>query len=271
MELPGLRKRAKTPTKSMNSLRNTQKYIKGNSSLFSLLIKRLKRTIFFVRRPQYYISHTMPQWSLVTRYWLARFHPRNVSLEHLCCHRLPQGVRAQANQGNTSGNTRRCIGFCAPGKGEIHVIILRKGVGNSKFCIIIHGNHNVATGVYYFTQPIYVGIGNTKLRKGKCAFSSHRNRWCPGDDSLEDWEWMTCQNVVRQNGVGLQKKGSANGLLNKASSLRAHHAFYYTTTTWKCLISRFMEDINEQRRNFLSLSKLECSPQEINSRKICPH
>ena len=29
--------------------------------------------------------------------------------------------------------------------------------------------------------------------------------------------------------------------------------------------------LNERRRNFLSLSKLECSPQEINSREICLH
>ena len=30
-----------------------------------------------------------------------------------------------------------------------------------------------------------------------------------------------------------------------------------------------MEYENKLRRNFLSLSKLECSPQEINSREIC--
>ena len=33
-------------------------------------------------------------------------------------------------------------------------------------------------------------------------------------------------------------------------------ARFCTTTTWKCLISRFMEDINEQRRNLISLSVL---------------
>ena len=32
-----------------------------------------------------------------------------------------------------------------------------------------------------------------------------------------------------------------------------------------------MEDVNKRRRNFLSLSKLECGPQEINSREICLH
>ena len=33
-----------------------------------------------------------------------------------------------------------------------------------------------------------------------------------------------------------------------------------------------MEDVNKRRRIFLSLSKLECGPQEINSREyICLH
>ena len=32
-----------------------------------------------------------------------------------------------------------------------------------------------------------------------------------------------------------------------------------------------MEDINKRRRSFLSLSNLECSPKEINSREIHLH
>ena len=45
-----------------------------------------------------------------------------------------------------------------------------------------------------------------------------------------------------------------------------------TTTTWKCLISRFMEDaVNEWRQSFLSLSKLEGGPQGINFREIRWH
>ena len=41
-----------------------------------------------------------------------------------------------------------------------------------------------------------------------------------------------------------------------------------TTTTWKCLIASFMKDINKRRRISFSLSKVECGPQEINSREI---
>ena len=44
-----------------------------------------------------------------------------------------------------------------------------------------------------------------------------------------------------------------------------------TTTTWKCLIASFMEDVNKRRRISFSLSKLECGPQEINSREIRLH
>ena len=45
-----------------------------------------------------------------------------------------------------------------------------------------------------------------------------------------------------------------------------------TTTMWKCLIWRFMEDLNKRPRIiFISLSKLERSPQKINSREIHLH
>ena len=40
---------------------------------------------------------------------------------------------------------------------------------------------------------------------------------------------------------------------------------------WKCLILCFMEDVKRRRRIFLSLSKFECGPEDINSREICLH
>ena len=43
---------------------------------------------------------------------------------------------------------------------------------------------------------------------------------------------------------------------------------FCTTTTWKCLISRFMKNVNKQRRNFISLSEHGYSPLEFNSRRI---
>ena len=67
------------------------------------------------------------------------------------------------------------------------------------------------------------------------------------------------------------------GLISKTTTLHVHHTFWtflcrhYTTKTWKCLLSRFMENVNKRRRNFFSLSKLESGPQEINSKEIRPH
>ena len=40
---------------------------------------------------------------------------------------------------------------------------------------------------------------------------------------------------------------------------------------WKMPNFTFYQGCNKWWWNFLSLSKLECGPQEINSRKICPH
>ena len=69
----------------------------------------------------------------------------------------------------------------------------------------------------------------------------------------------------------------AIGLISKTTTLHVQHTFLYislrhcTTTAWKSLISRFIEDVNKRQRIFLSLSKLECGPQEINSREIRLH
>ena len=43
------------------------------------------------------------------------------------------------------------------------------------------------------------------------------------------------------------------------------------TTTWKCLIASFMEEVNKRQRISFSLSKLECGPHEIISREIRLH
>ena len=55
-----------------------------------------------------------------------------------------------------------------------------------------------------------------------------------------------------------------------------HHAFLYisrrhcTITTWKCLISRFVEDVNT-RRLYFSFPELRYSPLDFNSRESCQH
>ena len=81
------------------------------------------------------------------------------------------------------------------------------------------------------------------------------------------------------DGNGNENAKKAIGLLSKTTILHVLHICGFckflcrhcTTTTWKCLISRFMEDVTKRRRIFLSFSKLGCGPQEINSRKIRLH
>ena len=43
---------------------------------------------------------------------------------------------------------------------------------------------------------------------------------------------------------------------------------FCTTATRKCLISRFMEDVNKQRRNFISLFKLGYGPLKFSFRRV---
>ena len=67
------------------------------------------------------------------------------------------------------------------------------------------------------------------------------------------------------------------GLLSKTTTLHVNHAFLYISLLSlhdydvKYLISRFTEDVNKRRRIFVSLSKLEYGPQEINSGEIRLH
>ena len=64
------------------------------------------------------------------------------------------------------------------------------------------------------------------------------------------------------------------GLISKTTTLHVHHTFLYifsrlyTTTTWKCLIARFVEDVNKQRRNFISVSELEYGPLKFRFRRV---
>ena len=43
---------------------------------------------------------------------------------------------------------------------------------------------------------------------------------------------------------------------------------FCTTTTWKCLILYFMEDVNKQRRNFISLSELGYGSLKYSFRRV---
>ena len=77
-------------------------------------------------------------------------------------------------------------------------------------------------------------------------------------DSPED----SLGSLSNHDGDGNKNAEKSNGLLSQTTTLHVRHC---TTTMWKCLISRFMEDVNKRRRIFLSW--LESGPQQINSRE----
>ena len=69
------------------------------------------------------------------------------------------------------------------------------------------------------------------------------------------------------------------GLISKTTTLHVHHTFFQctllcrqcTNTTWKCLISPFMQDVNKPRRGFLIPSELGYVSKEFNSRRVRLH
>ena len=93
-----------------------------------------------------------------------------------------------------------------------------------------------------------------------------------------NWRWFW--GALRSNDAyGNEKVKETIGLIRKTttSHARASHFFctflyrFYTTTTWKCLISRFIEDVNKQRRNFISLSELGYGHLKFSFRRVRPH
>ena len=67
------------------------------------------------------------------------------------------------------------------------------------------------------------------------------------------------------------------GLFSKTTTLDVDHAFLYIALPSlhdydvRMPNFAFYGDVNNRQPNFLSLSKLECDPQEINSREIYLH
>ena len=74
------------------------------------------------------------------------------------------------------------------------------------------------------------------------------------------------------NDNGNENVKKAIGLLTKTTSLHVHHAFLYISLPLQhdydvkmSGFTFFVEDVNKRRQTFLSLSKLDCGPKEINS------
>ena len=81
------------------------------------------------------------------------------------------------------------------------------------------------------------------------------------------------------DGDGNEEGKKATGLDWQSNnfSLHVHHAFCTflsrrcTTTTWKCLISRSVENGNTRQQLSFSFPKLWYNPLEFNSKTICQH
>ena len=79
---------------------------------------------------------------------------------------------------------------------------------------------------------------------------------------------------IQRRGRQRERKKKTIGLISKKQLCTCITLFctflsrFCTTTTWKCLISRFMENVNKQRRNFISLSELEYSSLKFSFRRV---
>ena len=88
---------------------------------------------------------------------------------------------------------------------------------------------------------------------------------------------MSLGSFSNDDGDGNENVKKAIGLLRKAISLHVHHAFLYISLPLlhdydvKMPSFTFYGGRKQVRQTFLSLSKLECSPKEINSREIGLH
>ena len=86
--------------------------------------------------------------------------------------------------------------------------------------------------------------------------------------------WLRSDNAMATR---TSNKNNRFRLEGKTTTLQMYHTFctflkrFCTTTKCICLISCFMEAVNKQRRNFISLSELEYSPLEFKSRRVRVH
>ena len=135
------------------------------------------------------------------------------------------------------------------------------------------------------TLPLYPASSGfsrpeAALRRATVCFSIEHARprdayvkWCMRSLPLDSQETLATLDPTtrRQRKIFKKQNKQANkqtiGLINKTKTLHEHHTFFVifffrlgTTMTWKCRISRFMENVNKLRRNFISLVELGYSP-----------
>ena len=90
---------------------------------------------------------------------------------------------------------------------------------------------------------------------------------CPCKQALEQRRRRGQRERHKSNRFGLAKQQLCTCITLFCTFLCRH----CTTTTWKCLISSFEEDVNRRQRLSFSFPVLWSSVLELNSREVCQH
>ena len=106
---------------------------------------------------------------------------------------------------------------------------------------------------------------------------------CANDGKLwNNWAqcilWYLKVGILRYNDAdGNENVKKTKGLISKTTTLHVHHPFLYISFLFlhdfdmKMPISRFMEDVNKQQRNFISLPELEYGHLKFSFRRVRLH
>ena len=113
-------------------------------------------------------------------------------------------------------------------------------------------------------------IPNRKRRRP----GSHDNKFIVPKGHKEYFQiFLLSRDKIRR--CGRQRERQKNNWFNNKTTTSRFFLFFFscfcTTTTRKCLIWRFMEDVNKQRRIFISLSELGYGPLKFRFRRVCLH
>ena len=131
------------------------------------------------------------------------------------------------------------------------------------------------------SMPDCHGPGKITTRKFKrFHYSATDDFLVHHHDFLNDWRDRSQDNrdfKIQRRGRRRERQKNNRFYKQNNSFARASHFFctflsrFCTTKTWKCLISCFMEDVNKQRRNFISLSELGYGPLKFSFRRVRLH
>ena len=87
--------------------------------------------------------------------------------------------------------------------------------------------------------------------------------------------WVKILGTLRSNDADDNENvQNTTGLISKTTTSHVHHTFVYISFPFlhdydvKMPYFAFMEDVNKQRRNFISLSELEFGPLKFSFRRV---